>query len=126
MNPENLIPNSERTPSQRKANASKAGKASAKARRERKTIAEALRLVLNEEANSDGLTRQEAIVARVVKRLYDEGDIRDLKVLADVLGESVQNIDLKGIAPIVAMDAEDAAKIQTMLDAVKARKDGTK
>lgn len=126
MNPENLIPNSERTPSQRKANASKAGKASAKARRERKTIAEALRLVLNEEANSDGLTRQEAIVARVVKRLYDEGDIRDLKVLADVLGESVQNIDLKGIAPIVAMDAEDAAKIQTMLDAVKARKDGAK
>lgn len=126
MNPENLIPNSERTPSQRKANASKAGKASAKARRERKTVAEALRLVLNEEANSDGLTRQEAIVARVVKRLYDEGDIRDLKVLADVLGESVQNIDLKGIAPIVAMDAEDAAKIQTMLDAVKARKDGAK
>lgn len=126
MNPENLIPNSERTPSQRKSNASKAGKASAKARRERKTIAEALRLVLNEEANSDGLTRQEAIVARVVKRLYDEGDIRDLKVLADVLGESVQNIDLKGIAPIVAMDAEDAAKIQTMLDAVRARKDGAK
>lgn len=126
MNPENLIPNSERTPSQRKANASKAGKASAKARRERKTIAEALRLVLNEEANSDGLTRQEAIVARVVKRLYDEGDIRDLKVLADVLGESVQNIDLKGIAPIVARDAEDAAKIQTMLDAVRARKDGAK
>lgn len=102
------------------------GIASGKARRERKTIADALRLVLAEKANEQGLTRQELIVAKVVKRLYDEGDIRDLKILADVLGESEQTINLKGVAPIVAKDAEDAAKIQGLLDSVAARKNGGK
>ena len=102
------------------------GVASGAARRERKTLADTLRVVLEEKANDAGLTRREAIVAKVVKRLYDEGDIRDLKILADVLGESEQTINLKGVAPIVAKDAEDAAKIQGLLDSVAARKNGGK
>lgn len=39
-NPENLVPNDARTPSQRRANASKAGKASARKRRERRDMRE--------------------------------------------------------------------------------------
>lgn len=38
MNEKNLIPNEERTPRERRENARKAGKASGKARREKKTI----------------------------------------------------------------------------------------
>ena len=106
--------------------AKRGGIASGKARRERKTLADTLRVVLEEKANDAGLTRREANVAKVVKRLYDEGDIRDLKILADVLGESEQTINLKGVAPIVAKDAEDAAKIQGLLDSVAARKNGGK
>lgn len=111
--------------------AAKAGKiggiASGAARRERKTLAETLRLVLEEKIGEGSeLSKREAIVAKVVKRLYDEGDIRDLKILADVLGESEQTINLKGVAPIVAKDAEDAAKIQGLLDSVAARKNGWK
>ena len=106
--------------------AKRGGIASGKARRERKTLADTLRVVLEEKANDAGLTRREAIVAKVVKRLYDEGDIRDLIILADVLGESDQTINLKGVAPIVAKDAEDAAKIQGLLDSVAARKNGGK
>ena len=101
------------------------GIASGKARRERKTIADALRLVLNEQANESGITRQEAIVAKVVKRLYDKGDIRDLKTLADVLGESEQTINVKGVAPIVAKDSQDAAEIADLLTKVAARKEKT-
>lgn len=126
MNDQNLIPNSERTPKQRQEIARKAGIASGAARREKKTLADTLRVVLEERANDAGLTRREAIVAKVVKRLYDEGDIRDLKILADVLGESEQTINLKGVAPIVAKDAEDAAQIQALLDSVAARKNGGK
>ena len=37
-NMDNLVPNEDRTPEERRANARKAGKASARARRERKTI----------------------------------------------------------------------------------------
>ena len=123
MNEQNLRP-SEYKLSQEEAK--RGGIASGKARRERKTLADTLRLVLAEKANEQGLTRQELIVAKVVKRLYDEGDIRDLKILADVLGESEQTINLKGVAPIVAKDAEDAAKIQGLLDSVAARKNGGK
>lgn len=97
------------------------GLASAAAKKERKAIAESLRLVLAEPANNEGLTRQELIVAKVVKRLYDEGDIRDLKTLADILGENVQTINVTGVAPIVAKDAKDAAEIQAFLDSVAAR-----
>lgn len=126
-NEQNLIPNSERTPKQRQEIARKAGIASGAARRERKTLAETLRLVLEEKIGEGSeLSKREAIVAKVVKRLYDEGDIRDLKILADVLGESEQTINLKGVAPIVAKDAEDAAKIQGLLDSVAARKNGGK
>ena len=107
--------------------AKRGGIASGKARRERKTLAETLRLVLEEKISEGSeLSKREAIVAKVVKRLYDEGDIRDLKILADVLGESEQTINLKGVAPIVAKDAEDAAKIQGLLDSVAARKNGGK
>ena len=112
--------------SQAVENGRKGGIASAAAKKERRTLADTLRVVLEEKANDAGLTRREAIVAKVVKRLYDEGDIRDLKILADVLGESEQTINLKGVAPIVAKDAEDAAKIQGLLDSVAARKDGWK
>ena len=126
-NEKNLIPNSERTPKQRQEIARKAGIASGAARREKKTLAETLRLVLEEKIGEGSeLSKREAIVAKVVKRLYDEGDIRDLKILADVLGESEQTINLKGVAPIVAKDAEDAAKIQGLLDSVAARKNGGK
>lgn len=44
-NAENLIPNSERTPSERRANASKAGKASGKARRAKRTMREVANLI---------------------------------------------------------------------------------
>lgn len=102
--------------------AKRGGIASGKARRERKTLADTLRVVLEEKANDAGLTRREAIVAKVVKRLYDKGDIRDLKTLADVLGESVQTINLNGVAPIVAKDAQDAEQIQGLLDSINERR----
>jgi len=121
-NEQNLIPNSERTPEQLREQTRKGGIASGKARRERKTIADALRKVLDEQANESGLTRQEAIVAKVVKRLYDEGDIRDLKTLTDVLGESVQNINLNGVSPIVAESPEQAQAISAAIGERMSRK----
>lgn len=69
------------------------GIASGEARREKKRIADALRAVLSEDAGN-GLTRREAIVVKVLKRLYDEGDIYQLKVLAEILGETEQNINI--------------------------------
>lgn len=47
MNIQNLIPNSERTPEERRANAIKAGQASGEARRMRRTLREALKNALS-------------------------------------------------------------------------------
>lgn len=116
----NLVPQSERTKEEQREIARQGGIASGKARRERKTIADALRKVLDEKANEEGMTRQEAIVARVVRRLFDDGDIRDLKTLSDLLGESVQNINVKGLAPIVAKDQEDAETMKRIFDNINA------
>ena len=125
-NEQNLTPfTSEQSREEAAKNGRKGGIASGVAKREKKTLADALRVVLEEKASEGSdLTKREAIVAKVVKRLYDDGDIRDLKILADVLGESVQTLDLKGVAPIVARDAEDAAGLQALLDNIAARKAG--
>lgn len=117
---ENLVPQSERTKEEQREIARQGGIASGKARRERKTIADALRKVLDERANDEGMTRQEAIVAKVVRRLFDDGDIRDLKTLSDLLGESVQNINVKGLAPIVAKDQEDAETMKRIFENINA------
>ena len=121
---DNLVPQSERTKEEQREIARQGGIASGVARREKKTLAETLRRVLDEPANAEGLTRQEAIVAKVVKRLYDKGEIRDLKVLADILGESEETINVKGVAPIVAADSKDAAEIADLLEQVRKRKEG--
>lgn len=44
-NPENLVPNSQRTPEERKENASKAGRASGEARRKQRDLREALKFL---------------------------------------------------------------------------------
>lgn len=121
MGKENLIPGYHTLT---KEENSRGGKRSVEVRRERRTIAEVLRQTLDEPlGNETGLSRQEAIIVRVVKRLYDQGDIRDLKVLADVLGESIQNINVNGVAPIVAKDPADAEALARMLAGVKARQE---
>ena len=124
MNESNLIPNSERTAERRQEIARAGGIASGKARREKKSIADALRSILDERANETGLTKREAIVARVIHRLRDKGDVYQLKVLADILGESEQTINVKGVAPIVAKDSKDAAEIADLLEQVRKRKEG--
>lgn len=72
-NAENLIPNSERTPSERRANASKAGKASGKARRAKRTMREVANLVLDMSV-SDG------------KKV----DVKSIKSLAEVSGKNIK------------------------------------
>ena len=54
-NPEKLVPNSARTPQQRKAQASKAGKASGVARRKQKNLREAINSLLSQRVGEGNL-----------------------------------------------------------------------
>lgn len=85
-NPQNLVRNEDRTPSERRENARKAGKASGKARREKKAFKDALILLLETE-NKDGKTYQDAVVVGLVKRSAT-GDPRAIELLLRIIGET--------------------------------------
>ena len=100
-NEKNLVPNSARTPSERKINAQKAGKASGRARREKKAIQEMLNEFLlkpisknkklSECAEKIGVDSKKSIkelftVACVLNTLAD-GTLSDLEKLINLTGE---------------------------------------
>ena len=92
-NPQNLIPNSERTPSERKENCTKAGIASGKARREKKKLAQALREMMDEKI-ADGLTRQEAFLKKALANSFNGSpNLDDLLKIQKLMGEEKTTIE---------------------------------
>lgn len=79
-NEQNLIKNEDLTPEQRRKNASKAGKASAEARRKRKTLREELLALLEQ-----GDTQNKMSLAMIEKAL--KGDTKAFEVIRDTIGE---------------------------------------
>lgn len=95
MNEQNLKPNSERTPSERKQLASKAGKASGKARREKRTMKQLLEIALSlMVTNKKGETasRKEVIAIQLVNRAAS-GDLRAIDLLTKLIGEQIVRQD---------------------------------
>ena len=95
-NEDNLIDLRTRATEEQREIRSKGGKARAAQARERKTIASVLRMVLDEKT-PEGMTKQEALISKCITKVYKNGDIRDLKVIAELLGEVRQVIDAQGI-----------------------------
>ena len=63
--------------------------------RRRKLLRETLMEELSKEtAKGSGLTKQEAIVAAVVKNLYDKPNAKGLKIITEILGEMEINVNL--------------------------------
>lgn len=101
MNDKNLIPNEERTPSERRENARKAGIASGKARREKKTIQKILADYLDKDVKSNkslqGIAKaagikgnqsiKELMTAVCILNTLKKGDVDKLQKLCELLGE---------------------------------------
>lgn len=88
-NEQNLIKNEDLTPEQRRANASKAGKASGEARKRKKLLKECLEELLEKEiAGKDGntMTGAEAIAVRLFQKALT-GDIKAFEVVRDTAGQ---------------------------------------
>ena len=109
MNEKNLIPNSERTPSERRENARKAGKASGVARREKKALKTTLEMLLSmpiEDGKLEDVDKikslaslggknisvQEAIVLKALQ-LALNGDIKAFKAIADIMNAGINEGD---------------------------------
>ena len=104
MNEQNLIPNEQRTPSERRANATKAGIASGKARREKKAMRELLEDALAKVIKSktgEQATKKEVASIRIADGMAN-GDPKMLEIGLKILGDFTQKqeIEIKGERPI--------------------------
>lgn len=104
MNEQNLIPNEQRTPSERRANATKAGIASGKARREKKAMRElledALAKVIKSKSGEEA-TKKEVASIRIADGMAN-GDPKMLEIGLKILGDFTQKqeIEIKGEQPL--------------------------
>ena len=99
-NEQNLIPNSERTPSELREMARNGGLASGEARRKRKTLKEELLLML-----SEGETQQSVTLALIEKAR--SGDTKDFEVIRDTIGEKpVDKVMSADVEPSVIAEVE--------------------
>ena len=97
-NIDNLKPNSERTPKERKEQARKAGKKSGEKRRERKALKDELLLLLSEGDN------QKRMSLALLQKAFD-GDVKAFAMIRDTIGEMpkmVHEVENKGINIVVA------------------------
>ena len=101
-NEQNLIPNSERTPSELREMARNGGLASGEARRKRKTLKEELLLML-----SEGETQQSVTLALIKKAM--SGDTKAFEVIRDTIGEKpVDKVMIADVEPSVIEEVERA------------------
>lgn len=73
----------------------------------RATLREVLMAELDEKDERTGLTRRQLLIKKAMAN-HAKGKLsfKDLKDLADLLGESIQNVSVQTDAPIVAMTPE--------------------
>jgi hypothetical protein len=97
LNPQNLVPNSERTPDERRRNAQKAGIASGEKRRHQRDLREAVKalqsVVVPVKGGGDGLTYAEAI-ARAVGVKAAQGDLKAAALLWEWLYGKQTKVDV--------------------------------
>ena len=105
-NERNLVPNSARTPSERRENASKAGIASGKARRRKKSLKQKMQLLLSLTPTDTDRTEltimgidpddmdNEMVLVKALFIAAAAGDTRAFDRIQDVLGRSVAREEL--------------------------------
>ncbi len=123
---ENLVPNSARTPSERRANATKAGIASGKARRQKKTVAEYLRKWADGEVSeknkkalealglSEEATNRTLLVVPLIQKA-SKGDTKALQMVLDLLGEDKKKeLEIKKLRHEIELLKAETQKLRMM------------
>lgn len=123
---ENLIPNSARTPSERRANATKAGIASGKARKQKKTVAEYLRKWADGEVSeknkkalealglSEEATNRTLLVVPLIQKA-SKGDTKALQMALELLGEDKKKeLEIKKLRREIELLKAETQKLRMM------------
>lgn len=118
MNDENLKPlgSSSMSPQRAQEIRSMGGKACAEKRKQRKAMAESLREILEQEINPGGMTKQDAIALKVIKKIFDDPDIKDVKTLTEILGELKTNISTEGLAVNIMSSDKGKENIEKLME----------
>ena len=119
-NEKNLIPNSERSPSEVRENGRKGGIKSGETRRKRKLLKEHLELLLETKIQtSDGeITKSEAITLKLIEQAL-KGNVKAYKLIRDTLGEApIQKIQTSEVDPetVKELEAMIEEEFSTMAD----------
>lgn len=112
----NLVPNSELTPEQRKERAKKAGLKSAEARQNKKTLRETMEQALRSK-NKEGLTYMQAGVMSTINKWLITGDITILNGIRDLIGEKPTD------KVAMTADEETVKKMDDFFDFLKDKHD---
>jgi hypothetical protein len=108
-NEQNLIKNEDLTPEQRRKNASKAGKASGEARRNKKLLRECLEILLEKEMkgkNGETMSGAEALTTKLFAEAM-KGNVKAFEVIRDTAGQKpVEKIIVADVEPAVIAEVE--------------------
>ena len=120
-NEQNLIKNEDLTPKQRRENASKAGKASGKARRNKKLLRECLEILLEKKMkgkNGETITGAEALTTKLFSEAL-KGNVKAFEVIRDTAGQKpVEKVQMKTDINI----AESAERLSNIFEQIKEEK----
>lgn len=120
-NEQNLIKNADRTPTERKENARRAGLASVEARRKRKLLKECLDILLEKEVsdkNGNTMTGAEAMAVKVFQQAL-KGDLKAFEIVRDTAGQKpVDKVQMKTDVNI----ADSAERLSNIFDQIKEEK----
>lgn len=122
INQANIEPHKYSKESAEKAreNGRKGGKRSGEVKREAKTFARALSMILDEQVSDDSkLTKRQAICVKLIRKIFDNPDIRDVKVLTEILGEYKQTIQAAGTVLNIQTSEEGAKGIKEMIEQIE-------
>lgn len=121
-NEQNLIPNEARTPEERRENARKAGVASGKARRQKRTMREVAEMVATMELKDqkmlaalhaagfkDPITNEDAAFFGLLRKAQT-GDPAALKLLAEMRGQYSTRVEVEPIQPKPLIDLTEGKK----------------
>jgi len=97
MSTKDLIPFNKRSPEEAREIRSKGGHARKEKILEEKKIAQVAHIVLNSPiAEGKPMTKLEAIVVKIIKKLYDNPNMKDLKILCEILGQMKPTTEIEG------------------------------
>lgn len=121
-NEQNLIPNSQRTPSEVRENSRKGGIASGKARREKRAFREILEDLLErqieDKATGEMVTRKEAITTMLIANAL-KGNINAWREIRDSIGEKpIEEHHITGTVP-TEMSIDGILNLRDVIDGKK-------